>query len=556
MRKNLLSRAIAILAVAVVCLYLIFIGWRRPTLADFSSVTRLKQNMANNVKLGLDLKGGSHLLMQVQADEVVGQYAKNNADTAKSILAKDGITVTDAKVIDNGQISVTIADGARLAEARDKLLADFGKEEWDARISGSTLLFSAKEIAADVWREKAVEQAMNIIENRINAFGVAEPTIQRYGSQKSYQILLQLPGVDDPERVKKTLVLESNLELRPVDGTPNPYPTVEAATTAAGGKTEVEALPYEERVTEDEEGTPASQPAPQQPAPPQYVLIEKKPIIAGLDIRDAFAVPADSTGRDYKIIFKLKDDGAQKFKTWTSANIGKYLAIVLNGRVKSAPVIRGEISDTGEISGNFTKTSSEDLALVLRSGALPARVTYVEERTVGPSLGADSIRQGVISSVAGLLFIMVFLLFYYRFSGVNALISLVLNLVMLLAALIMFGATLTLPGIAGVILTIGMAVDSNVLIFERIREEIRNGKAIVSAVETGFNKAFITIVDTHVTTVVSAVFLFIFGTGPIRGFAVTLIVGLLANIFTATFVSKTMFGYAMSRSERPTTLSI
>jgi preprotein translocase subunit SecD len=219
-------------------------------------------------------------------------------------------------------------------------------------------------------------------------------------------------------------------------------------------------------------------------------------------------------------------------------------------------VINGQITDRGQISGSFTKKSAEDLALILRSGALPAKAVYLEERTVGPSLGADSIRQGVTASIAGLLAVVAFMLYYYRGSGVNAVLALVLNLVLLLAALIVFEATLTLPGIAGVILTIGMAVDSNVLIFERIRDEMRSGKVVASAVDAGFNKAFLTIIDTHVTTIVSAVFLFVFGTGPIRGFAVTLVVGLLANLFTAVFVSRTIFMWHLNRSARVETLSI
>jgi preprotein translocase subunit SecD len=230
---------------------------------------------------------------------------------------------------------------------------------------------------------------------------------------------------------------------------------------------------------------------------------------------------------------------------------------VLSGEVKIAATINSRISDSGEITGNFTKQEAEDQALVLRSGALPANVVYIEERTVGPSLGADSIRQGVVASIVGLGLVILFMLFYYRFSGLNAVVGLVLNLIILLAGLAMFGATLTLPGIAGVILTIGMAVDSNVLIFERIREELRAGKIVASAVDTGFNKALVTIIDTHVTTIVSAAFLYFFGTGPVRGFAVTLTIGLLANLFTAVFVSRTMFIWSLNRGgRRAETISI
>ncbi len=551
MRKNLLPRVITILLVTLGCLYITLIGWRAPVGADFKSFAKIKENVAGNIKLGLDLKGGSHLVLQVMVDEALKKIADDNAEKSKTVLQKLAIPMKEAKALTATQVVVTLTDATRITEARDKLLEDFGKGEWTASINGSDVVFTMKENVAREYRKRAVDQAMNIIENRINSFGVTEPTIQTYGAENSYQILLQLPGVDDPERVKRTLVLESNLELRSVDGPYRPYGSPEEAKAAAAGRADVEPLPLDER---DEEGAEAA--TTPQPGM-SYLLITKAPVIVGRDLRDAFAAQGQVGDEgDYRIVFKLKDDGAKKFGDWTSKNIGKNLAIVLNGRVKSAPTIRGEIRDTGEITGNFSKQSAEDLALVLRSGALPARVIYLEERTVGPSLGADSIRQGVAASVAGIVFIMFFMIFYYRISGLNAIISLVLNLVMLIASLAMFSATLTLPGIAGVILTIGMAVDSNVLIFERIRDELRLGKAVVSAVELGFDKAFVTIIDTHVTTIVSSIILFIFGTGPIRGFAITLIVGLLANLFTATFVSKTMFGYTLSRTERPTSLSI
>jgi len=284
--------------------------------------------------------------------------------------------------------------------------------------------------------------------------------------------------------------------------------------------------------------------------------VGKNPVITGLDMRDASARSSQYGGAAYEIDFSLLPDGARRFADATGKHVGDQLAIVLNNEVKSAPRINSQISDRGQITGNFTKKAAEDLSLILRSGALPAKAVYLEERTVGPSLGADSIRQGVTASVAGMLAVVLFMLFYYRGSGINAVLALVLNLILLLAALIVFEATLTLPGIAGVILTIGMAVDSNVLIFERIREELRNGKVVASAVDVGFNKAFLTIIDTHVTTIVSAVFLFVFGTGPIRGFAVTLVAGLLANLFTAVFVSRTIFMWHLNRSARVETLSI
>jgi preprotein translocase subunit SecD len=394
---------------------------------------------------------------------------------------------------------------------------------------------------------------MAIIDNRVNAFGVTEPTIQRQGGEGTYQIVIQMPGVDDPERIKNTLNADSNLELKLVaKGTQVPYPTKEQAEAAAK-TTPPGSDPY---TAEYEVKEYRDRPDATSAVQTGWVVLGKNPVVTGIDMRDASARSSQYGGSSYEIDFSLLPDGARRFGDATSKHINDRLAIVLNNEVKSAPNINSQINDRGQITGSFTKKAAEDLALVLRSGALPAKAVYLEERTVGPSLGADSIRQGVTASIAGMLAVVMFMLFYYRGSGINAVLALVLNLVLLLAALIMFDAVLTLPGIAGVILTIGMAVDSNVLIFERIREEIRSGKVIASAVDVGFNKAFLTIIDTHVTTIVSAVFLFVFGTGPIRGFAVTLVAGLLANLFTAVFVSRTIFMWHLNRSARVETLSI
>jgi preprotein translocase subunit SecD len=287
-------------------------------------------------------------------------------------------------------------------------------------------------------------------------------------------------------------------------------------------------------------------------------VVEVPPIVTGTDLRNAAAVPAPGGGTtEYQIQFSLKKAGAEKFGAWTGAHINEYMGVVLNDEVKSIAYIKSQIFDQGEISGRFTKQSAEDLAITLRSGALPAPIEYLEERTVGPSLGADSIRAGVRASLVGLAMVVFFMLLYYRGSGINAVVALLLNMVLMIAGLIIFGATLTLPGIAGIILTIGMAVDSNVLIFERIREELLSGKTVPSSVEHGFARAFVTIIDTHVTTIISSLFLFVFGTGPIRGFAVSLVIGLLVNLFSAVYVSKTIFMWILSRKkQRVETLSI
>jgi preprotein translocase subunit SecD len=313
-------------------------------------------------------------------------------------------------------------------------------------------------------------------------------------------------------------------------------------------------LPYLER---NEPTTAGSQATPE-PAEKQkkWVVVESPAVVDGNELRSAAATQSRAGSDEYQISFALKPTGAEKFGAWTGANIDQYMGVVLNDEVKSIAYIKSQISDQGEISGSFTKQSADDLALTLRSGALPAPIEYMEERTVGPSLGADSIRSGVRASLVGLILVVLFMLVYYRGSGVNAVVALLLNMILMLAGLILFQATLTLPGIAGIILTIGRAVDSNVLIFERIREELRTGKTVPSAIEQGFARAFVTIIDTHVTTIISSLFLFVFGTGPLRGFAVTLVIGLLINLFSAVYVSRTIFMWELSRKKKMESLSI
>jgi preprotein translocase subunit SecD len=557
MKKNIRSRAILIAVTTLAALYVIFLPHnRRPTLADFSDPNQISTNLGNNIHLGLDLKGGIHLVMQVQAEEAVQAHVKTNAESVAKVLPEKGIEVVGDPVVDTAAYSVVVkvADAAKAQEAADELKKDFNgttftQAPWSTSVNGDTITLTMSGNEAQEIRKTAHQQAKNIIDNRIDQFGVAEHILQTHGAPTDYQILLQLPGVDDPERVKKLLQAESNLELRSMVGQ-GFYPTRESAQAAIGDPSKNEVLAVLERDSDEGEEAEAAKPA-QASAPTQFAVIEKEPIVRGVDLRDAIATPSQYGGKEWEINFTLKQNAASKFGEWTGSHIGTNLAIVLNGQVKSAPVIQGRIEDRGQITGRFSQRSAEDLALTLRSGALPARIVYQEERTVGPSLGADSIRQGLLSSILGLSTVCLFLLFYYRLSGVNAIVALVLNLILLMAGLSAFGATLTLPGIAGIILLIGMAVDSNVLIFERIREELRNGKVVRSAVDTGFGKAFTTIMDTHVTTIVSAVFLLVFGTGPIRGFAVTLIVGLLANLFTAVFVSRTMFAYVVQRGARP-----
>lgn len=555
MRGKIQQRVIIILIVTLVGLYLVVMPrGRMPGKADFTSWSQFKANLSDNIHLGLDLRGGSSLVMQVQANDAIKTLTVKNVEVAKNKLQEKSWLVNEVKAEGFDKIVISVPDTSKNSDIILELENDFNGlmpsgRGWSSQEVGNNITFTLAQEEQNELRERATEQAKQIIQNRIDAFGVAEPNIQRHGGTGSYQILLQMPGMNEPDRVKDTLNADSNLELKPVaKSTQIPYATKEAAETAAktqpGGLDTLEILQYRDR------------PAEGGPVQEGWVILEKNPVVTGFDIRDASAYGSQYGGQNYQINFSLTPGGAKRFGEWTGQHVNDHLAIVLNNEVKSAPRIESQISDRGQITGSFTKRAAEDLALVLRSGALPARVVYLEERTVGPSLGADSIRQGVTASIVGLLAVVAFMLIYYRMSGVNAVLALILNLILLLAALVVFGATLTLPGIAGVILTIGMAVDSNVLIFERIREELRSGKVVASAVDLGFKRAFLTIIDTHVTTIVSSVFLFVFGTGPIRGFAVSLVSGLVANLFTAVFVSRTIFMWHLNRSARVETLSI
>jgi preprotein translocase subunit SecD len=370
--------------------------------------------------------------------------------------------------------------------------------------------------------------------------GVSEPVIQEHGLGQ-YQILVQLPGVDDPARVKEIIQSTAMLEIKQSLG--GPYSSQQQALQEHGGVLPPDAvlMPGRSIGRTDETGE-------------VWYLISRASAVSGADLRTAES-SRDENGQP-AVRFVLTGEGGRRFYAFTSAHVGDNLAVVLDNKVQEVAVIKDAIRDTGVINGRFTEQQTRDLSMVLRSGALPAGIKYLEERTVGPSLGADSIRAGVRAAIVGMVAVLVFMLIYYRGAGINADIALILNLIILLGFMGYFGAVLTLPGIAGVILTVGMGVDSNVLIFERIREELRNGKTPPSAVEQGFSHAWITIVDTHVTTIVSAAILFIFGTGPVRGFATTLVFGLAANLFTAVFVSRAIFDWVLSRKQRGEALSI
>jgi preprotein translocase subunit SecD len=542
MNPNLKWKVLFIALVIVGCLYGLICLPTFPT-----SLAQLKDNFGHQIKLGLDLQGGTHLVLQVQVQEAVAQETDQTIDRLTTQLRQKNIRYDEVHRVDDTHFVVRNVPSDQLSAFRD-LVNDQLSRSWDlspAPGETSSYLLAMRPTRAAEIREQTMDQSIETIERRINALGLTEPTIQRRGGRNEDEILVQLPGEGDPSRARAVIQAGGQLELRLVED-PSTYPSQAAALAQHGG-----ILP---QGTELVSGRSESRNAAD--AGEAWYVLSRAPIVTGRDLRSATENRSTQNPGQWQINFSLSPDAARRFGPFTEQNIGREMAIALDRHVYSAPVIHGRIDDSGVIEGNFSQDSAHDLALVLRAGALPASIKYLEERTVGPSLGADSIRHGMQASIFSLLVVMLFMLIYYRLSGANAVLALILNLVLLLAALATFGAVLTLPGIAGVILTIGMGVDSNVLVFERIREELRNGKSSASAVEAGFDKAFLTIIDTHVTTVVSAFFLFLFGTGPIRGFAITLTIGLIANVFTAIYVSKTIFQYHLAKMERQAQLSI
>ena len=546
MNPNLKWKALFILVVLVLCIAFVAGMPNLPT-----SLTALKDNFAHQIKLGLDLQGGTHLILQVQVQEAIAQETDQTVDRLTTELRNKNIRYEEVRRMDDTHFIVRNVPSDQLSQFRDVVQEQQDECTWDlgtapGHVNGFLLTLRPSAIAAI--QENTMTQSLETIERRINALGLTEPTIQLHG-RKDNEILVQLPGEGDPTRAKDVISRGGQLELKLVED-PNPYPSEAAALAAHGGVLP----PNTEIIPGNSEGSRQNT----QDTGQSWYVVSRSAIVTGRDLKPS-GIQENRNSQNpgqWQVNFALNNDAARRFGPFTEQNQNRQMAIVLEHKVYSAPVIRSRIEDQGMIDGNFTQESAHDLALVLRAGALPASIKYLEERTVGPSLGADSIRHGVQASILSLLVVMVFMVFYYRLSGVNAVLALIINLVILLAALAMFGAVLTLPGIAGVILTIGMGVDSNVLVFERVREELRNGKSPGAAVDAGFDKAFLTIIDTHVTTVVSAFFLFIFGTGPIKGFAVTLTIGLIANVFTAIYVSKTIFQYHLTKMDRQAELSI
>ena len=505
----------------------------------------LLASMRDQIHLGLDLRGGTHLILQVQVNDAVNVDSDNAIARLKEDMRARKISYADIQKPDAvNHPEAIVVKGIPPEQTSDfkSIVADrLPDYEASSGAENSWTVSMKPQNLADL-KTRAVTQAIETIRNRIDSLGVSEPVIQEHGLG-DYQILVQLPSVDDPARVKEVMQSTAMLEIK--QSLNGPYPSEQAALQANNGVLPPDAVLLPGKNIASARTSDSGE---------SWYLISRAAAVTGRDLRNA--EPSRDENGQPDVRFFLTGDGGRRFYSFTSAHVGDNLAIVLDNKVQEVAVIKEPIHDTVSIDGRFTDQQVQDLAMTLRSGALPAGIKYLEERTVGPSLGADSMRSGVRASVVGMVAVLAFMLIYYRWAGVNADIALILNLIILLGFMGYFGAVLTLPGIAGVILTVGMGVDSNVLIFERIREELRNGKTPSSAVEQGFSHAWITIVDTHVTTIVSAAILFIFGTGPVRGFATTLTFGLLANLFTAVFVSRVIFDYVLSRKQRGEALSI
>ncbi len=532
------------LRIAIVAAVFVLCFWR---VIGFSpGWDAVRQNLQDNIALGLDLKGGTHLILQVQVQDALKSEADQTIDRMRARLARAGIAYTGIRRNDPASIeeadSIEIQLEGTPTDRVSDVRAIFDEEapSWlPASSAGSSFALTLRPSELLRLKSETLQQSMSTIENRINGLGLTEPVIQQHGrAEAEHEILVQLPGVSDPARVMNLLQMSAQLEIKKEVG--GPFASPEAARSQSNGilPANSELARYAERGRNE------------------WYLLERNPIVTGRDLRGATAGRDTQNPGAWQVGFSLSRQAGQRFGIFTAANIGQNLAVVLDSRIQSVASIESRIESEGVINNIDSQTEALDLALVLRAGALPASVVYLEERTVGASLGADSIRQGVRSALFGVAIIVLLMLVYYRAAGINANVALFFNLLILLAVLSAFGFTLTLPGIAGIILTVGMAVDANVLIFERIREELRAGKAVVAALNAGFGKAFLTIIDTNLTTIIAAAFLFLFGRGPVRGFAVTLAIGLLANLFTSVFVSRLIFDLTLRRKQQVKEMSI
>jgi len=489
------------------------------------------------INLGLDLQGGIHLVLGVDIDKALQIQTDRATERVRAALEGKGLAVAKAERRGNTEIQVQLGSPTAWADAQTLLQREFPTfevKEPEQAAGRFVLAMRPQEVANQ--RESFVRQGLETIRNRVDQFGVAEPSIQQQGDNR---ILVQLPGVQDPERAKALIGKTALLEFKLVSD------RVDPAQAAAGG-----ALPPTEEILYERRVDPETKQERRIP-----IVVQRKAMLTGADVADA-EVRLDQGNQPY-VSLTLTPTGGKIFAQVTTDNVGRLMAIVLDGNVYSAPRIQERIpSGQAQITGSFTLEQARDLKIVLKAGALPAPVQILEERSVGPSLGADSIRRGILSTAGAAIVVVIFMLVYYRLSGLIADVALALNLLILLAAMAGFRATLTLPGIAGVVLTIGMAVDTNILIFERIREELRSGKTVRAAIDSGFARAFRTVIDTHVTVLVSAAILYQFGTGPVKGFAVTLAIGIFASLFTAVFFTRLIFDIVYMRGRKVESISI
>jgi len=489
------------------------------------------------INLGLDLQGGIHLVLGVDTTKAVQNQAERAAEDFRAALERKGIGVK--RVARDGDRAFVV-ELASPGSWNDALTVASQFQTFERRNSDQAagrFLMAMADREAGQQADLATRGAVEKIRNRVDKFGVAEATITRQGEDR---ILIQLPGVQDPDRAKALIGQTGLLEFKLLD---ERTPADEAL---AGRLPETSEVLYQRRVDRESK----------QETKIPYVVV-KRTLLTGNELTDASVQADPNSPGNWQVAITFSASGAQRFGEITEQGVGRHLAIILDGTVYSAPRINERIpGGRAVITGQFTVDQARDIAIVLREGALPAAVSILEERTVGPSLGADSIRQGIIAIAASSVIVFLFMLVYYKLSGLIADIALVLNLVILLACMAAFGATLTLPGIAGIALTIGMAVDTNILIFERIREELKVGKTPRGAIEAGFNRAFRTIIDTHVTVLVTAAILYNFGTGPVKGFAVSLFVGLSASLFTAVFFTRLLFDMIYMGRRKVTTVSV
>ena len=505
--------------------------WKFPLiLAVVLGAVGLAYPLKEKISLGLDLQGGMHLLLEVKVEKAVEASLERLADDIKRGITDEDLEVDRIKAIyKDRQVNVRMVDKLDLPPVKTVLQGypffSLLSEDED----GLGLVYQLSADHVEQIEQNAVSQGLETIRNRVDQFGVSEPTIQVQGIKR---ILVQLPGVKDPERAINLIGKTARLEFKLLDEESS------LQNALSGNIPEGSEILYQ-RVENKETGEVTREP----------FLLKKRTVLTGETLTGA-EIRFDTDFNEPYVALNFNSVGAMIFQQVTRENIKKRLAIVLDSNVYSAPVIQDEIpGGRAQITGQFTSAEARDLAIVLRAGALPAPVVILENRTVGPSLGKDSIEKGITSILYGGLLVVVFIAIYYKLSGVIAVTALFLNIVLLAGALAYFGAALTLPGIAGIILTVGMAIDANVLVFERIREEIRIGKTVRAAIDAGFSKAFRTIVDANITTFIAAVVLFQFGTGPIKGFAITLCIGIAASMFTAVFVSRAIFDGTMSQTK-------